>query len=99
MMDEWWLYLVRCRNGTLYTGITTDVKRRFEEHCKGTGAKYLRGKAPLTLEFHCIVGDRSDASRLEYFVKRLDREQKEALLREVSQDPKSLHAFLAGHTG
>jgi putative endonuclease len=99
MMDAWWLYMVRCRNGTLYTGITTDVERRFEEHCNGSGAKYLRGKTPLTLEFHCLVGDRSDALRAEYIVKRLGKEQKEILLREVSPDPGSLHEFLAAQTG
>jgi putative endonuclease len=99
MTDGWWLYLVRCRNGTLYTGITTDVQRRFDEHCNGSGAKYLRGKTPLTLEFHCLVGDRSDALRAEHCVKRLDKGQKETLLREVSPNADSLHAFLAAQTG
>jgi putative endonuclease len=99
MTAEWSLYLVRCRNGSLYTGITTDVERRFEEHCAGTGAKYLRGKAPLTLEFQCRIGDRGDALRLEYLVKRLGKEQKEALLREAGTDPESLQNFVAALAG
>jgi putative endonuclease len=95
MMDAWWLYMVRCRNGTLYTGITTDVERRFQEHCKGSGAKYLRGKGPLRLEFQCSVGNRSDALRLEHIVKGIDKAQKERLLRSVAPDPESLQKFLA----
>lgn len=75
------LYIVRCANDTLYTGITTDVERRVTEHEVGTrGARYLRGRRPLTLEFQQEVGDRSRASRLEYLVKRLSREQKEAVI-------------------
>ena len=99
MKTDWSLYLVRCHNGSLYTGITTDVERRFGEHCNGSGAKYLRGRGPLRLEFQCNVGDRSEALRLEYIVKRLDKAQKETLLREVTQDPESLLKFLADLNG
>ena len=99
MMTAWSLYLVRCSDGSLYTGVTTDVERRFNEHCKGTGAKYLRGRGPLTLEFHCSVGNRSDALRLEHHVKRLDKKQKEALIREASSNPETLRLFLAACTG
>ena len=95
MKAEWSLYLVRCSKGSLYTGITTDVERRFEEHCNGSGAKYLRGRGPLRLEFRCNVGNRSDALRLEHMVKCLDKARKEALLREVTEDPESLQKFLA----
>ena len=80
-MSCWSLYLVRCRNGTLYTGITTDVERRFEEHCNGSGAKYLRGRGPLELVFHCAAGDRGAALRLEHQVKRLSKADKERLVR------------------
>ncbi len=76
------LYIVRCADGTLYTGITTDVPNRIAEHESGArGARYLRGKGPLRLEFNEPVGDRSSASRLEYRVKQLSRRQKEALIR------------------
>ncbi len=87
------LYILRCSDDTLYTGITTDVEGRIAEHESGArGAKYLRGKQPLTLEFAEAVGGRARASRLEYRVKRLSRANKEALIRgerslgELDQD-------------
>ncbi|MDX1492024.1 MAG: GIY-YIG nuclease family protein [Pseudohongiellaceae bacterium] len=78
----WHLYLVKCRNGSLYTGISTDVLRRFEEHQSGgaKGAKYLRGKGPLELVYTVAVGSKSEASVLEYRVKRLGREQKQQMI-------------------
>jgi putative endonuclease len=78
---EYSIYIVRCNDGTLYTGIATDVERRIEEHQAGPrGAKYLRGKGPLRLEFSEMIGDRSTAQQCEYRVKRLERERKEALI-------------------
>ena len=75
------VYLVRCANGTLYTGIATDVARRFREHQAGhRGAKYLRGRGPLELVFAESIGDRAAASRAEHRIKKLDRWQKEALV-------------------
>lgn len=87
MASEWSLYLVRTAGGALYTGISTDVERRFAEHQAGApkGARALRGKGPLELVFRCPVGDRSRASRLEWLVKQWPRSRKEALVRgEVS---------------
>ena len=83
MGDHWYLYLVRTAAGSLYTGITKDVSRRFGEHQAGApkGARSLRGKGPLTLEFQVRAGDRSRASKLEWQVKRWPRARKEALLR------------------
>ena len=76
------LYIVRCADDTLYTGIATDVSNRIAQHEEGArGAKCLRGKGPLRLEFNEPVGDRSSALRLEYRVKQLSRQQKEALIR------------------
>lgn len=75
------LYIVRCANGSLYTGIATDVRRRIRQHEEGPqGARYLRGKGPLSLEFEQLVGNRSVAQRVELRVKRLDRQGKEALI-------------------
>lgn len=75
------LYLIRCADGSLYTGITVDVARRLRQHRSGaSGAKYLRGRGPLQVVFSEVVGDRSEASRLEHRVKRLDRGDKEALV-------------------
>ena len=76
----WFLYVLRTRTGILYTGISIDVTRRILEHESGQGAKSLRGKGPLTLEYSIEVGNRSRAQRLEAAVKKLTRAQKEALI-------------------
>ncbi|WP_086023613.1 GIY-YIG nuclease family protein [Shewanella loihica] len=78
----WSLYMIRCANGHLYTGITTDIDRRFKEHSDNgpKTAKYLRGKGPLTLVYHEQVGCRSDALKREIAVKRLTKTQKVALI-------------------
>ncbi|MEA1959469.1 MAG: GIY-YIG nuclease family protein [Chloroflexota bacterium] len=81
-MSDWYLYLIRCRDGSLYTGITTDVARRFEEHRgKGAGgAKYLKGRGPLELVLRKKVGSRSLALRVEQKVKKLPKARKEKML-------------------
>ncbi|WP_110641749.1 GIY-YIG nuclease family protein [Salinicola sp. CPA57] len=68
---QWYLYLVEMANGALYTGITTDVARRFAQHARGRGARALRGKGPLTLRHAQVVGNHSDALKLEAAIKRL----------------------------
>jgi len=71
------VYLVRCRDGSLYTGIATDVARRLIEHEDGArGAKYLRGKGPLKLVYQKQVGDRSLASKIESRIKRMTKAEK-----------------------
>jgi len=76
----WFLYLIRCKDGSLYTGITTDVDRRFAEHQSGKGAKYLRGKTPLTLVFQQKIGSRSAALKAEASIKKLSKVEKEAII-------------------
>ncbi len=78
----WHLYLIRCRQGSLYAGITTDVERRFAEHVRGgsQAARYLRGKGPLELVYRTAVGTRAQASVLEHRLKKLPREQKLRLI-------------------
>ena len=79
--SEFSLYIVRCADGTLYTGIATDVSKRLAEHEDSPrGAKFLRGKGPLQVVFSEVVGDRASASQLEYRVKRLSRARKLALI-------------------
>jgi putative endonuclease len=81
-MNTWSVYLLRCSDGSLYTGIATDVSRRLAEHAQGDkGAKYLRGRGPLELVYHREIGDRSLASKIEYRLKRLPKEYKEDLAR------------------
>lgn len=79
---KWNVYLVRCRDGALYTGITTDVSRRFAQHQQdaGKGAKYLRGKGPLQLAFKKEIGRRGLALRVERRIKRLSKGRKEELI-------------------
>lgn len=78
---EYSLYIVRCGDGSLYTGIATDVDRRVREHEEGKrGSRYLRGRGPLRLEFSEPLGSRGRAQRFEYRVKQLEREQKEELI-------------------
>lgn len=79
-MNQWFLYLIRCADGKLYTGISTDVEHRFQQHETGEGAKFTRGRGPLDLVFQQSVGDRSRASRLEWRVKRLNKKDKEKLV-------------------
>ncbi len=75
------VYMLRCADGSLYTGIATDVARRLQEHQSGPrGAKYLRGRGPLILEFQQAVGDRAEASRVEYLLKGLAKADKEELV-------------------
>jgi putative endonuclease len=75
----WTVYLARCADGTLYTGITTDPERRVAEHNRGVGAGYTRGRLPVALVYSEPVPDRSGALRREYAIKQLTRVQKEAL--------------------
>lgn len=75
------VYILRCADNTYYTGIAADVPRRIAEHeSSPRGAKYLKGRGPLTLVFAELIGDRSTASKIEYRIKRLDRAGKEALI-------------------
>ena len=80
MEQNWHLYILRCADGTLYTGITTDVDKRFEAHCAGKGAKYTRGRSPLTLVYREECGDHSSALKRELEVKKLPRQKKEQLI-------------------
>lgn len=74
----WWLYMIRCSDGSLYTGVSTDVQRRYAEHQQQglKTARYLRGRAPLQLVFSIEVGGRGQALKLEYRVKQLSRAEK-----------------------
>ena len=80
--SEWSIYMIKTRLNTLYTGISTDVERRFKEHSgvSKRGARYLKGKGPLELVWQQMVGIKSDALVLEYKVKKLNRRQKLSLI-------------------
>ena len=72
----WYVYMLRCGDGTLYTGSTTDVDRRLREHQSGTGARYTRSRPPVTLAYVEEAPDRSAAQRREAAIKKLPRDQK-----------------------
>ena len=92
--SSWYLYLVRRADGALYTGITTDIERRVDEHRNSKrGARALRSRGPLQLAYHPAIDGRSLASRAEFRVKSLDRSAKEALVRE-QPDSRTLLALL-----
>jgi len=74
------IYIVRCADGTLYTGWTTDVERRIAQHNAGSGARYTRMRRPVALVYREEAPDRSTAMRREVAIKRLDRERKERLV-------------------
>ena len=82
-MADWYLYIIRTAGNSLYTGVSTDVDRRFAEH-QSSGprcARSLRGKGPLELVFRQSVGGRSEALSLEWHVKRWPRHRKDELIR------------------
>ena len=85
MESIWYLYILRCRDGSLYTGITTDVDKRFEAHASGKGAKYTRGRGPLTLVYREECSDHSAALKRELEVKKLTRQEKELLIQNSSK--------------
>jgi putative endonuclease len=77
---EFSVYLLRCRDGSLYAGITTDLERRLREHNAGRGAAYTRSRLPVTLVYDERSPDRSTALRREAAIRRLDRRKKLALV-------------------
>lgn len=80
MEQTWYLYILRCADATLYTGITTDVEKRLEAHRTGKGAKYTRGRAPLELVYRETCGSHSEALKRELEIKKLSRQEKQNLI-------------------
>jgi putative endonuclease len=78
----WSVYIIRCGDNSLYTGISNNVHKRFEVHRSGSAkaAKYTRNKHPLQLVFSAEIGDKSAASRVEYRLKKLSKRSKELLI-------------------
>ena len=78
---EWCVYMLLCDDNTIYTGITNDLKKRFENHILGKGAKYLRGRKPLEIVYKENFQNRSMATKREMEIKKLNRREKEALIK------------------
>jgi len=87
MEHTWYLYILRCADNTLYTGITTDVEKRLEAHRSGKGAKYTRGRTPLELVYREICGSHSDALKRELEIKKLTRQEKQNLIEKTEEKP------------
>jgi len=77
---HWQVYIILCSDDSLYTGITTDIKRRFAQHAAGTGAKYFRRCSPCQVVYLEIDHDRSSASCREAQIKKLSAENKRRLI-------------------
>ena len=82
---SWYLYLIECADGSIYTGITVDVAGRYAAHRKGTGARYTRSHPPLRLLGWEIHADRSAASKAEHRIKKLSPTEKRRLAASLSQ--------------
>lgn len=80
----WFVYIILCSDDSLYTGITNNVRRRFEQHANGRGAKYFNGRQPRRLVYLEPGHDRSSASRRELRLKKLSRQQKALLIESAS---------------
>jgi putative endonuclease len=83
LRNRWYVYIIRCSDDTLYTGIAKDVEKRVAEHNSGNpgGAKYTRSRRPVTLVYREQVNSRSEAARRELEIKKLDKREKEILVR------------------
>ena len=77
---KWFVYMLRCRDNSIYTGITNNLTKRIEAHLSGNGSKYLRGKLPLKLVYKENFLDRSAASKREIEIKKLKKKEKETLI-------------------
>ena len=77
---SWFVYMLRCRDDSLYTGYTDDVERRLAVHNSGKGAKYTRSRLPVSLVYREACADKSTALKREYAIKRLKKPEKEALI-------------------
>jgi putative endonuclease len=84
-MTEYFVYIVRCADGSLYTGWTTDLERRLNEHNRGVASKYTRARLPLRLVYHEQMLSKSDALKREFAIKKLTRAQKKKLLAGASK--------------
>ncbi len=79
-VKSYYIYILRCKDGSLYTGITTDIQRRYKEHLEKRGGRYTRAKGVLKIEVHFQCEGRAVASKIEKYIKALSREKKEGII-------------------
>lgn len=87
-MNKYYVYIVKCRDNTLYTGITTDLEKRLAKHNQGTGAKYTRGRTPVELVYYEKGYTKSEALKREISIKKLTRIKKEKLINSFNNTKK-----------
>ena len=85
MKNSWKLYMLRCRDGSLYTGITTDVEKRLAAHNAGKGGKYTRSRLPVELVYYEAFETKQEAMSREFHIKRLSRNKKLRLINSKKQ--------------
>ena len=84
-MKNWFVYILRCRDDTLYTGITNDLENRLQAHNEKRGARYTRARVPVTLVYQEKAASRSQASQREAAIKKLSRREKLTLITEKKE--------------
>ena len=84
----WFVYLMRCADQSLYTGITKDLSRRLQQHNAGTASRYTRSRLPVVLSYQEPVMSQSQALKRELAIKALSRQQKESLIKSVTEAPR-----------
>lgn len=85
---HWTVYILECRDGSLYTGITNDIEKRLQAHNDGTAARFTRGRGPVSLRYTELHPDRSAASKREVAIKKLSRTEKLLLIRHFAENQK-----------
>jgi putative endonuclease len=90
-MTRWYVYIIECRDGSLYTGIATDVERRYAAHVAGKGARYTRSHPPSQLLARFEYPDRAGASKAEYAIKQLTPSRKRALCASTCTKADNIH--------
>jgi len=94
-LKPWYLYLIECADGSIYTGITTDVAARYAAHARGQGARYTRSHPPRQLLGVEVHPDRSSASKAEYRIKQLSASEKRFYAARLSAEISADHAILS----
>lgn len=80
-----YVYIIRCKDNSLYTGWTNNLEKRFNDHNNGKGAKYTKGRGPLELVYYETFQDKRDAMKREYEIKKLSKGEKEKLIKKLSK--------------
>lgn len=86
ILDQWYVYIIKCQGNTLYTGITNNLGKRIELHNQGKGAKYTRGRGPVTLVYQETVNSKSEALKREAYIKGLKPSEKKKLIQGCEVD-------------